>query len=47
VCSPFTNLGHLNFDLSRWPKTKAYSAAILARPSFDHWIQREKRFLGA
>jgi glutathione S-transferase len=46
VCSPFTNLGHLNFDLSRWPKTKAYSAAILARPSFDHWIQREKRFLG-
>jgi glutathione S-transferase len=47
VASPFANLGHLNFDLSRWPKAKAYSEGILARPSFDHWIQRERRFLGA
>jgi glutathione S-transferase len=46
VASPFANLGHLGFDLSRWPKAKAYSEAILARPSFDHWVTREKRFLG-
>jgi glutathione S-transferase len=46
VASPFANLGHLNFDLSRWPKTKAYAQAILGRPSFDHWIVRERRFLG-
>ncbi len=45
VASPFANLGHLGFDLSRWPKTKAYAEAILARPSFEHWITREKRFL--
>lgn len=46
VASPFANLGHLGFDLSRWPKTKAYAEAILVRPSFEHWITREKRFLG-
>jgi glutathione S-transferase len=46
VASPFANLGHLNFDLSPWPKTKAYAEAMLARPSFAHWVAREKRFLG-
>ena len=45
VASPFANLGHLDFDLSRWPRTKAYAEAILARPSFESWITREKRFL--
>ena len=46
VTSPFANLSHLGFDLSPWPKTKAYAEAMLARPSFAHWITREKRFLG-
>ena len=46
VASPFANLGHLNFDLSRWPKAKAYAAAILARPSFAAIVEKEKRFLG-
>jgi glutathione S-transferase len=46
VASPFANLGHLNFDLSRWPKAKAYSDAMSGRPSFAHWVAREKRFLG-
>ena len=46
VASPFANLGHLDFDLTRWPRTKAYAQAMLARPSFAHWIAREKRLLG-
>lgn len=46
VASPFANLGHLNFDLDRWPKAKAYAAAILARPSFASIVEKEKRFLG-
>ena len=46
VASPFANLGHLNFDLDRWPKAKAYAAAILARPSFAPIVEKEKRFLG-
>ena len=46
VSSPFANLSHLGFDLTPWPKTKAYARAMLARPSFAHWITREKRFLG-
>jgi glutathione S-transferase len=46
VASPFANLGHLNFDLDRWPKAKAYAAAILERPSFALIVEKEKRFLG-
>ena len=46
VASPFANLGHLNFDLSRWPRAKAYAEAILARPSFAPIVAKEKRFLG-
>ncbi|MDB5454642.1 MAG: Glutathione S-transferase domain, partial [Caulobacter sp.] len=46
VASPFANLGHLGFDLSRWPRTKAYAEAVLARPSFAERVASEKRFLG-
>ena len=46
VASPFANLSHLGFDLTPWPRTKAYAEAMLARPSYAHWITREKRFLG-
>lgn len=47
VASPFANLGHLSFDLSAWPRTKAYVEAILARPSFAERVAKEKRLLGA
>lgn len=46
VASPFANLGHLNFNLDRWPKARAYAAAILARPSFAPMIEKERRLLG-
>ncbi len=46
VASPFANLRHLGFDLSRWPKAKAYSEAMLARPSFATLVAKEQRFLG-
>jgi len=47
VASPFANLDHLSFDLSAWPRTKAYVEAILARPSFAERVAKEKRLLGA
>lgn len=46
VASPFVNLGHLNFDLSPWPKAKAWSQAILARPSFARYVAAEQRMFG-
>ena len=47
VASPFVNLRHLGIalDEARWPKAAAYVAAILARPSFAGWIERETAFL--
>jgi glutathione S-transferase len=47
VASPFANLRHLDIalDPARHPKVKAYVEAILARPSFAPWIEREKAFL--
>jgi glutathione S-transferase len=47
VASPFVNLAHLDVavDGARHPKVKAYVAAILARPSFAPWIEREVAFL--
>jgi glutathione S-transferase len=47
VASPFVNLAHLAvaLDGARHPKVKAYVAAILARPSFAPWIEREVAFL--
>ena len=46
VASPFANLRHLDTDLSRWPKTKAFVDSILARPSFARLIETESRILG-
>ena len=47
VASPFANLAHLqvNPNEARYPRTLAYVEAILSRPSFAHWIEREKAFL--
>jgi glutathione S-transferase len=43
VASPFANLRHLKFDLSNWPKTKAWTDAMLERPSFKEMVDRESR----
>ena len=47
VASPFANLEHLCVepDPSRHPRTRAYVESILERPSFKHWVEREKAFL--
>jgi glutathione S-transferase len=49
VCSPFVNLDHLSvaIDPARWPKTLAYVAAILARPSFAPMIAKERAIVAA
>ncbi len=47
VASPFVNITrHLGIaiDADRWPKARAYAEAILARPSFAEWIEKEQRF---
>ena len=47
VASPFANLGHVNvtLDPARHPKVKAYVEAILGRPSFKPWVEKETAFL--
>lgn len=49
VASPFANLQHVDIalDPARHPKLKAYVEAILARPSFKTWLDRETAFLSA
>jgi glutathione S-transferase len=49
VASPFINLAHLDvaIDPAQWPRTAAYVEAIVARPSFAKWVEREKAFLAA
>ncbi|MDO9335201.1 MAG: glutathione S-transferase family protein [Caulobacter sp.] len=46
VASPFANLRHLKFDLSRWPKTRAWTDAMLERPSFAGMVARESKMFG-
>ena len=47
VASPFANFRHLGLRLDevRHGRALAYADAILARPSFKHWIDREAAFL--
>ena len=47
VASPFANLSYLGIgpDSVRHPKLSGYVAAILSRPSFAPWIERERSFL--
>ena len=46
VASPFVNMGHMGWsvDAGTHPKTAAYIAAILARPSYAAWVAKEKAF---
>ncbi len=46
VASPFANLIHCGFDFAKWPKTKAWVDSILARPSFETVIAKERALLG-
>ena len=46
VASPFVNFRHLGLSLGEnRPKLRAYIDAILSRPSFKHWLERETAFL--
>lgn len=47
IASPFANLGHLKCarDSGRHGRTYAYVDAILARPSFAPWVERETAML--
>ena len=47
VASPFANFRHMHieFDAARYPKTIAYTARILDRPSFKPWVERETAIL--
>jgi glutathione S-transferase len=48
VASPFANFRHLGIaiDEARHPKVKAFADAVLGRPSFSGWVERETAFLG-
>ena len=47
VASPFVNLRHVDvaLDSGRHPKLIAYVEAILARPSFSKWVDKETALL--
>lgn len=47
VASPFQNLAIINcsVDAARYPKTVAYVAGILARPSYAGWVKQELAML--
>ena len=47
VAGPFANFGHCNvaIDGGRYPKVSAYVAAILSRPSFARYVEREAAYL--
>lgn len=47
VAGPFANFGHCNvaIDGARYPKVSAYTSAILSRPSFAQYVERESAYL--
>lgn len=45
VASPFVNLDHLKINLGSRPKLSGFLDRILSRPSFKHWLDRERAFL--
>ncbi len=48
VCSPLVNLDHagVTIDAAAYPKLKAWSDEILARPSLAALIAKDRKFLG-
>jgi glutathione S-transferase len=47
VAGPFANFGHcdVSIDSARYPKITAYVDAILSRPSFTQYVERETAYL--
>lgn len=47
VAGPFANFGHCDvmIDGARYPKVTAYVAAILSRPSYAQYVEREAAYL--
>ena len=47
VAGPFANFSHCQvaIDEARYPRTTAYVANILKRPSFARYVEREAAFL--
>lgn len=45
VASPFVNLEHCGAALGKRPELRAYVDAILQRPSFAKWVEKERAFL--
>lgn len=45
VASPFVNLRHLGVGIGERQKLRAYVDAMLSRPSFSRWAERETAFL--
>ena len=47
VAGPFANFGHCNvaIDSARYPRVSAYASAILSRPSFAQYVEREAAYL--
>ena len=47
VAGPFANLSHCGVDIdpARYPRTTAYVATILSRPSFARHVEREAAYL--
>ena len=47
VAGPFANFGHCNvvIDGARYPRVSAYTSAILSRPSFVQYVERESAYL--
>ena len=43
VAGPFANLEHAGVFVGARPALSAYVSAILSRPSFAPWIERERR----
>lgn len=45
VASPFVNFRHLGVGIGDRPKLRSYVDAMLSRPSFSQWAERETAFL--
>jgi glutathione S-transferase len=47
VASPFANFPYMDveIDAGLYPRTRAFTERILARPSFTAWTERERAFL--